>query len=314
MTPITENKLKLFAEYIISHPEYVHALNCIHRSIEATKVRGEPASALIVGNPGTGKSTVCKAAVASVGPRAIVTSEYGTKEVVPAFYCPLQPGSTTKTLTISMLQELGSTDASGNSSTLFKRLVKLLETCETKLIVLDEFDNLLRKGAEKSREQVCDWVRTLLNETLVPVAIVGVDSCEQIINAHPQLSRRYPYRHHMSEFAYSTLDPKSIYSKTVRALGNALESIGRFDECLSLGTDQPLKAIYLATGGNMNGIRQILNDALKSALTRNDGTFSKEDLAIAADLSFIPTAKYHSNPFRLSLEALNKAITGKTER
>ncbi|MEG1585106.1 MAG: aldo/keto reductase, partial [Anaerovorax sp.] len=47
------------------------------------------------------------------------------------------------------------------------------------------FDNLLRKGAEKSREQVCDWVRTLLNESLVPVAIVGIPSCEEIINAHP---------------------------------------------------------------------------------------------------------------------------------
>lgn len=211
-----------------------------------------------------------------------------------------------------MLHKLGSSDGSGNSSALSKRLIKLLETCETKLIVLDEFDILLAKGVEKSRQQVCEWVRTLLNETLVPIAIVGVDSCEEIINAHPQLSRRYPYRHHMTELGYSTLDPKSIYSKTMRALGNALEDIGGFTECLNLGTDHPLKAMYLATGGNMNGIRHILYDAMETALSRNDGTFTKEDLAFGADLSVIPTAICHNNPFRLSSETLNRVFAGKT--
>jgi hypothetical protein len=312
MTQTSESKLKLFHDYIIPHPEYKQILNCIHRSIEATKFRGEPASALIFGNAGTGKSTAGKAAVDAFGPKQVVSDKYGTKEIVPAIYVPLESPCTTKTLMIRMLQELGSSDTSGNSSALSRRLIKLLETCETKLIVLDEFDILLAKGAEKSRLQVCEWVRTLLNETLVPIAIVGMDSCEEIINAHPQLSRRYPYRHHMTELGYSNLDPKSIYSKTMRSLGNALQDIGGFSECFSLGTDQPLKAMYLATGGNMNGIRQILYDAMKTALNRNDGTFTKEDLASGADLSFIPAAIWHNNPFRLSSEALNKVFAGKT--
>lgn len=312
MNAASESKLILFNEYIIPHPEYRHALNCIDRSIEATRLRGEPASALIVGNPGTGKSTAGKAAVQARGSRRIVSDESGTKQVVPAFYLPLKSPCTTNTLTIRMLHALDCDDASGNSSALSKRLVKLLDTCETQLIVLDEFDILLEKGAEKSRQQVCEWVRTLLNETLVPIAIVGVNSCEEIINAHPQLSRRYPYRHHMTEFEYSALDPKSVYSKTMRALGNALEEIGKFKDCLSLGTDQPLKAMYLATAGNMNGIRHILYEAMKTALNRDDGTFTKEDLTFGCDVSVVPTAMYHSNPFRLSSEALNRVFAGKT--
>jgi hypothetical protein len=305
-----KDKLIQFAQFVVNHPEYAEAMECISRSIDATLTRGEPASAVLTGEPGTGKSTVCKIALSHFGERRIVTTEAGTTEIVPAFYCSLQAGATIKSLTTSMLQELGSNNVTGNSSTLFKRLVTLLQTCQTKLIVLDEFDNLLRKGAEKSREQVCDWVRTLLNETLVPVVIVGIPSCEEIINAHPQLSRRYPYRHKMKHFTYSALDPASVFSKTLRAFGTAIKRIGEFDKCINLSTDQPLKAMFLATGGNMNGIRQILNDAFRLALLRNDGSFGLNDLISAADLSVIPTAQFRSNAFRLTDESLNKVISG----
>ncbi|PJE41938.1 MAG: hypothetical protein CUR33_11085 [Pseudomonas sp.] len=307
-----KDKLVKFAQVVVNHPEYADAMECISRSIEATMTRGEPASVLLTGEPGTGKSTVCKIALSHFGERKVVATDAGTTEIVPAFYCSLQAGATTKSLTTSMLQELGSNNVTGNSSTLFKRLVTLLKTCQTKLIVLDEFDNLLRKGAEKSREQVCDWVRTLLNETLVPVAIVGIPSCEEIINAHPQLSRRYPYRHRMNHFTYSALDPASAFSKTLRAFSGEIKKIGEFDNSISLNTDQPLKAMYLATGGNMNGIRQILNDAFRLALLRNDGNFGLNDLIGAAELSVIPTAYYRNNAFRLTNDSLNKLISGRT--
>ncbi len=243
-----QNKLIQFAEVVVSHPEYADALECIFRGVDATKTRGEPASVLLTGEPGTGKSTISKIALSHFGERKIVTSDSGTTEIIPAIYCSLLASATIKSLTTTMLQELGSTNVTGNSSTLFKRLVTLLQTCQTQIIVLDEFDNLLRKGAEKTRSQVCDWVRTLLNDTLIPVVIVGVPSCEEIINAHPQLSRRYPYRHTMSHFTYSALDPASTFSKTLRALSAAIKRIGGFDDCIMLNTDQPLKAMYLATG------------------------------------------------------------------
>lgn len=310
MNKETIDKLVQFSQFVVSHPEYSDALNCIARSIDSTMTRGEPASALLTGEPGTGKSTACKIALSQFGERRISTTEEGTTEIVPAFYCSLQAGATTKSLTTSMLQELGSNNVTGNSSALFKRLVTLLHTCQTKLIVLDEFDNLLRKGAEKSREQVCDWVRTLLNETLVPVAIVGIPSCEEIINAHPQLSRRYPYRHQMNHFTYSSLDPASAYSKTLRAFSGAIKRIGEFDNCISLSTDLPLKAMYVATGGNMNGIRQILNDAFRIALQRNDDSFDLSDLAGATELSVIPTAHHRGNAFRLTDAALTRIISG----
>ena len=299
-----------FSEVIVSHPEYAEAMECILRGVEATKMRGEPASVLLTGEPGTGKSTVAKMALTHFGEERIVETDTGTTRIIPTIRCSLPAGATIKSLTVSMLQALGSNSENGNISTLFKRLVTLLKTCQTEIIVLDEFDNLLRKGADRTREQVCDWVRTLLNEALIPVVIVGIPTCEEIVNDHPQLSRRYPYRHTMSHFTYSALDPASTFSKTLRALSAAIKRIGGFDDCIMLNTDQPLKAMYLATGGNMNGMRQILNDAFRLALIRNDGTFGLRDLIAAGDLSFIPTAFYQKNVFRLTDESLNKLISG----
>lgn len=299
-----------FSAVIVSHPEYAEAMECILRSVEATKMRGEPASVLLTGEPGTGKSTVAKMALTHFGEARTFETDTGTTKIIPTIRCSLPAGATIKTLTVSMLQALESNSETGNISTLFKRLVTILKTCQTEIIVLDEFDNLLRKGAERSREQVCDWVRTLLNETLVPVVIVGVPTCEEIINDHPQLSRRYPYRHTMSHFTYSALDPASTFSKTLRALSTVIKRIGGFEDCVMLSTDQPLKAMFLATGGNMNGMRQILNDAFRLALIRNDGKFGLQDLVAAADLSVIPTAYYKKNAFRLTDESRNKLISG----
>lgn len=311
MNKTIDEKLKCFSERIVLHPEYTKALEKINQSSNTTARRGEPSSLLLTGESGTGKSTVCLSSLNQFGTPEIIKEPNGTFKTVPAFYCSLPAASTIKNLTIRMLQELGSTDTNGDNVSLTYKLVMLLKTCRTKHIFLDEFDNLLSKGAEKSRRSVCDWVRTLLNETLVPITLVGLPVCAEIVNDHPQLSRRYPYRHIMNPFNYASIDQASALSKTLNALGDAIREIGNFDNHINISSEHPITAIYLATGGNMNSIRILLHEAFESALLRNDGSFTIEDLACAFESINISTAKHTSkNPFRMCPDSLKKLISG----
>ncbi|EJM74036.1 hypothetical protein [Pseudomonas sp. GM60] len=115
-------KLDQFKQFVVIHPEYAEAMDCISRSIEATMMRGEPASALLTGEPGTGKSTASKIALSLLGEKRIITTEAGTTEIVPAFYCSLDAGATIKSLTTTMLQKLGSDNVTGNSSAIFNQM------------------------------------------------------------------------------------------------------------------------------------------------------------------------------------------------
>jgi hypothetical protein len=305
-----DEKLKAFANKVVPYPEHKQALETIMRCVETTRQRGEPSSALITGESGTGKSTVSKLAVSLFGEPTIVTTESGSVQTYPAIFHALLGVPTLKSLSSDLLNKLGATDLTGDTSALFNRLVRLLKTSQTKLIVLDEFDKILDKGAVKSQVITCNWLRSLMNETLIPVVIVGVPKCEEIIKANPQTGRRYPYRAEMHLFDYAAVSPKSVLSQTLRSLGNDIKEIGGFDDCVSLSGDHALTAMYLATGGNLNGIRLILNDSFRTALNRNDGSFKLEDMADAFDTLTVDTViKTHGNPFRMKIDALKKVVS-----
>jgi Cdc6-like AAA superfamily ATPase len=265
---------------------------------------------LLTGLSGVGKSTVCKYVVQQIGGRKQIESEWGVIETVPAFYCELPAGPTLKSLTIGMLAQLGCAHLSGDATTLLYRLITLLKTCQTQVILLDEFHHLLGKGAEKTKILVCDWVKTLMNRTLIPVVIAGTPECESIVDEHPQLARRYPFRASLRTLEYTSLNTQSDYLKVLKSLGAQIKKIGEFSDSVYL-TDQALAAkIFVASGGNMNSLRQLLHEAFRIALERNTGEFSENDLAASYESQFLEgTLIKFKNPFKLDSHEVRGIIS-----
>lgn len=310
MTPAIENKMTEFSKHIVVHCYYKDALEKIHKSIITTATRREPSSALLTGLSGVGKSTVCKYVVQQIGGRKEVETEWGIIETVPAFYCELPAGPTLKSLTMGMLAQLGCVHLNGDATALLYRLITLLKTCQTQVILLDEFHHLLGKGAEKTKGLVCDWVKTLMNRTLIPVVIAGTPECESIVDEHPQLARRYPFRTNLRPLEYTSLENQSNYLKVLKSLGAQINKIGEFSESIYL-TDQALAAkIFVASGGNMNSLRQLLHEAFRIALERNTGTFSEKDLAASYDSQCLEGALVKfKNPFALDNQEVRGIIS-----
>lgn len=302
--------MKAFSKHVVSHNYYKGAVDSILNCIDTTASRREPASTLLTGPAGVGKTTVCKYVVQKIGAGSLVETEWGTVQTVPAFYCGVPAGVTLKSLSMSMLIELGCTQLSGDGTTLLYRLMTLLHTCQTQVIMLDEFHHLLARGAEKTKVQVCDWIKTLMNETLIPVILVGMPECEAIIDDHPQLARRYPFRAHLQPLAYSFNDARSDYIKTLKSFSFRLKELGHFESGVHLTDQHVANSIYVATSGNMNSIRQLLHEAFKMALARDNGEFSLDDLTNSFGSQKLEGSLIkHGNPFLLDPQDIKQIIS-----
>ena len=81
------------------------------------------------------------------------------------------------------------------------RLYKCLNDCKVELIFLDEFHHFIDSDANKVLKNVCDWLKTLIIKTKIPVILFGMPKSEKIMTVDNfQLSRRFNYRHSLIPF------------------------------------------------------------------------------------------------------------------
>ena len=305
---------KKFASYIVAHQLFADALNKVDQSLEASSTTDEPVSCLITGIAGTGKSTICKNLLHKIAksyPPGQVVAKDSVKRTIPVFLCAIGSGITIKGLAKQMLRELGASDVAGDQTDLTYRLHVLLKTCETKLILMDEFQHLLQRGAEKSRDQVCDWVKNLMNATGIPVVILGTNDCEEIVSAHPQLSRRYTYRAKLRPFEYS-LDPSSDYIRVLKSFQKAFSKIGEIGLSVEMSDERMALSIYVATGGLMDSMRKLFAQVLLGAHKKHQAKADQEDFVVAYATQYLEgntVRNVNTNPFNLSLSELSLVLS-----
>ena len=297
-----------FARFIVPHQSYTQAMDTLDRAIIAAHTTGEPVSSLMTGEPGTGKTTICQILVSRRPPVEARIEEGGIRRVIPAFYCAVPAEVSIKGLANEMLNRLGCVEMRGDRVVLERRLMGLLKTCQTEVIFLDEFHHLLARGAEKSRAGVCDWVKGLMNETGIPVVLVGMPKCEAIVDEHPQLARRFPYRAHLQAIPYAS-DAHSEFVRVLKAFRKAMVDHAGMREVVAF-TDGALAAsLYVATAGNMNALRQLLYEVVGVALRRGDRTVVVEDFAQAFAAVRLDSCLVRGrNPFTLDSAAVRAII------
>lgn len=294
----TEQLIDKFSKFIYKHPGYSKALKVVRKSINNTGNSRQPMSAVITGYTGTGKTTVIRHIIAEDYKKpSVVVNPGSVVRVVPAYHCTVPADATIKALATEMLKHLDEDDTSGNTIALTKRLSTLLKTCQTQVIFLDEFQHLLSKKARNGSDGVTDWVKTLMDETGVPVIIAGMPECAGIIDAHPQLAGRYPYRASLDLLPFQPNDNLYI-SKTIQSFVKAIEMSMKIECVPKLYEEKYLAAIYVATGGNMRSIRQLFVETLSNAIQANRHQIIDEDLVAAVDVLTLNFRLTDENPFQ----------------
>ncbi|CRL51604.1 MULTISPECIES: TniB family NTP-binding protein [unclassified Pseudomonas] len=313
MNPTNEKKLKHFKTFTILHPQYREAVETIHRSIQATKLRGEPSCAVLLGDPGTGKTRVCHQILSEYARPSNVRTEAGLQDIRPSVYCRIPTQVTIKGVLISLLSCFETFSAYQSMGALEYRLMTVLKNCQTQLIILDELQHLLSRGAARTKETVCDWVKVLTDIFAGEVILAGTPDCEAIITAHSALAGRFPYSARLECFNLNTPESYEDFVKLLRAFSIRMKETFGFSEIPELTDEKMALAMYAFSSGNMRSIRTLLFQALNEALER-DGELQLQDFKTAANHVKVNTKMTLKNPFELKLGELHKIVYKKSKK
>ena len=297
-----ESKMIEFSNTIIMHPQYAAAIEKLLHGMEATRLRKEPCCALLLGDPGTGKSTACTQLINMVGGQRTVLLEGGQFKQVLAFDCPVPATYSIIDLCTEMLKALGDDPPVAKLATLQNRLFRLLKTCGTKLIIIDEVHDLLNPSAVKTWQNVCKWIKYVANSTAIPIILSGKTSTESLIDKHEELAGRYPYRARLSNLKYD-----SIFMAVLLKLNTEMSRIGNFSKPLHITDSKISCAFYLHTLGNMRSLRTLLYEIMHIVLTREGDEVTVSDCATAARLLNDGIEPY-TNPFEVSAGTIQKLM------
>jgi hypothetical protein len=296
----------------VSHPMLRSAIDGLSDCVSWSAVSAEPRGALLTGIGGAGKTTVCKAILKRFPALDIVEGDSAIR-TVPAFYASVPSPSTIRSLAASLLVSIGDPlSPKGSAASLTTRLAHLLKVCRTQMILLDEFHNLLAEAAagQPHANRVCNWLRTLINETRVMVCLVGLPSCEALVSYDHQMSRRFAYRYRLQDLQCGTEErPGDLRGFLTAFALNSLETMQMTSE-LDFSEHYRALQIWAATGGSPAFIALIFKEAASLALIDGGRTVLQiSDLSSAFERGItLPVAKISGNPFKMSQVALMSKI------
>lgn len=281
--------------------------DCLRRSLTAA----EPFNAVLIGHAGTGKTTVCNAVLKNL-PRRIEARECKEVTVIPAFYSEIPSPATIRGVASSLLGALGDVHPDrGTAISLTHRVITQLKACKTRLILLDEFQHLLdkkRSQREEYRQDVSNWVKTLINKTHVPVVLVGMPECEVLVDADPQLSRRFQRRFRLDNLGFGG-NEKGDFRLFVEALSAAIPEYCGLADFPDFCSKTEALALYAASGGNPSYATGLIKEAVIVTLRSRREATQMEDFADAYDAGICQSGSLVKiNPFRVSTEALVRSI------
>jgi len=275
-----EERIELVEKLFIMHPSFERCLNKIEECRNDSKMSAEPFCMLITGEPGVGKTTLCKE-YEKLHPRM----ELDEKTLIPVLLARIPIPATPKNLVSILLTALGDPIADkGTTYNQTKRLIKFLKECEVELIILDEFQHFIDQDSDKILYTISDWLKQLINETEIPIILVGLAQSVNVLKANSQLKRRFSMKDGLANFKWlKKSDNKK--SETENANGNKKQAakdddyrlfLKAVDEMLPLAEDSHLAGqliayrMWKATQGNVARTMKIVRYATRLALKNGE--------------------------------------------
>jgi hypothetical protein len=308
------SRIAALDKFIVPHVYMTKALdgisNCILRSEDAV----EPSGILILGNGGTGKTTICKTILKRY-PHQEIIENHARIYTVPAFYASVPSPSTIKSLAQNLLENLGDKSASNCSAhILTKRLCVLLGACRTKIILLDEFHHLLAEGkpGDKQSAKICNWIKTLINNTKVMICLVGVPECESLVQGDTQMARRFNRIFRLHSLHCGTQDEPGPLASFLQNMAKTFVSKLELDGFVNFKEHLAVVQVWAATDGNPAFVMQLIKEATAICLLANRKTVVLSDFAEAYDSELsCPFSHTKQNPFQMTQVQLSLALKSK---
>lgn len=216
----------------------------------------EPRCLLVTGHPGVGKSRIFKEYVKQ-NPK---TKQVGGYDI-PVLLTRIAEKPTIADTAFKMLEDLeqGFIARLKDERTLVTMLKKLLIKCNTKIIIIDEFQELVEFKTNQQITDIANWLKHLSSDANIPIVLTGTMWSKSILE-EAQWSSRMMYRIDLEYFCYeedSMEEFRLILIGLVRRLPIKTD--------LDFNEDEFAIPMLLVTGGSFRVLRWFLEDAIEFA-------------------------------------------------
>jgi hypothetical protein len=299
----TPKKLTTFTlrKQVIEHPTFTLAIREMARLHQRGKLAGVAEGMLLVAQTGSGKTTALKYYERKF-PR--IARKTGVR--IPVLRVDTPESPTVKTLAEAILFALGDPSAmKGTATAMTNRIIHFFKECGIELLLIDEFQHFYdgRRLAESRR--VSDWLKNLINKVGIPVIIAGLPRSIAVINANPQLRRRFGAPHYMEPFSFDTREQQLEFRGILNGIQARLPM-----RCIDIAEPSMAQRFYYATHGLIDYIVKIIDDAVSRSANETDRGLTQEDFALAFRRAVWMDAPDQLNPFsaNASLRLLTKPL------
>tara|TARA_R110001592_G_scaffold302869_3_gene574863 strand:- start:3764 stop:4732 length:969 start_codon:yes stop_codon:yes gene_type:complete len=184
---------------------------------------------------------------------------------------------------------------------LTRQLKSALVGCKPYLFIIDEAQHLVEgKFLKKDPRQVADWIKHLMNDTGVSIALVGISSIAKLTEANEQLARRFSQRIYLKPYS---ADTKKNIDQLLNLLDKFFENSGYKGDWTFLAKPTSLERLCFASDGLVGYISPFVAEAVRLATEKNlDGTLTIQHLNQAFENQILPSASSKKNPFHKNFE------------
>jgi hypothetical protein len=259
--------------------------------IEMTHARSRQAkvagSLTITGHTGSGKSTIKTEYMSRFS-----NVETLTGTVIPVLAVDTPSTPTVRSLASAILEALGDPISyRGTTEEKTVRLYKLMRGCQVELLILDEFQHFVDRAGSNESRKAADWLKNVINALQIPVVIMGLPRCLQILNGNEQLKRRFS--RHYSLLPFSN-EPESF--DEFRSVLDIIQQAFPIP-CVSLSDFEMAKRFLFASYGLIDFIVKVMDGAIEIAVHRNLESIEMHTLAMSFNESVWHECPPELNPF-----------------
>lgn len=254
--------LERFNEDLLQFPSYVAAFNDIEALLSLYRGSGIAQHLLVLGETGTGKTTLCRDFVTRY-PRMALSD----RDVVPVLHVSIPSAATIASVTEAMLAKLGDpAPTAGTVSAKTARAVKLARALSVELLLIDEAQHIQDRGRLPTQYLVGDWLKTVMDELNVPTVLLGLPRVGQLLQVNEQVRRRFSRRRYlqMGQCGETSIEAECL--QLFLSLGDSFPIPIRAG---NFSWDEMAQRVHYASDGRVAYIKKLLAGAIRLALERD---------------------------------------------
>lgn len=282
-------RIRKVEQIFVMYPRLAELMDLIAESHELSKVTAEPQCMFLTGGTGVGKTSLIEQYL-----DRYQRADEPERLRVPVFHAEIPAKATIKGVATALLDSLGDPAPDrGSTVSQGQRLAHLMEQCGVELIILDEFQHLIDNKTQRVVQDVSDWIKSLINRTKVPMILIGMPESEVILEANPQLKRRFMIRKRLAPFSWTTEDDRIEFRRFLAQIEKKLP----FNLASRLVEIDLALPIYIVSLGTAANVMTLIKQASRFAIQDGGDKLDSEHFARAYERIFIDGDEFPQNPF-----------------